>query len=74
MAMRRKVHTRTPIADDLEVHTATVRVGDQTFFEVRQFIPSLRQYGRGVALPHTDKVFTDLNVAVARAQSEKTSR
>lgn len=71
-AMKRKVHTKTPIAEDLEVHTSTVRAGGQTFFEVRQYIPSLKQYGRGVTLPHEDRVFADLNVAVARALSERT--
>lgn len=69
--LKRKVHTKTPIADDLELHTSTVRSAGQTFFEVRQYIPSLKQYGRGVTMPHDDKVFTDLNVGVARAQSEK---
>lgn len=70
--LKRKVHTRTPIAEDLELHTSTIRAAGQTFFEVRQFIPSLKQYGRGVTVPHTDAIFTALNVAVARAMSEKT--
>lgn len=71
-AMKRKVHTKTRLADDLELHTSTLRSSGQTFFEIRHYIPSLKQYGRGVTVPHEDTVFTALNVAVARAQSEKT--
>lgn len=50
-AMKRKVHTRTKIAEDLEVHASTIRSAGQTFFELRQYIPSLKQYGRGVTVP-----------------------
>jgi hypothetical protein len=50
-AMKRKVHERTPIADDLEVHISTIKSAGQTFYEIRQYIPSLKQYGRGITVP-----------------------
>lgn len=69
-AMKRKVHTKTPIADDLEVHTSTVHSGSETFFEIRQFIPSLKQYGRGVALP-ADPPLISNNVVVGLIEARR---
>jgi hypothetical protein len=49
--VKRKVHAKTPIADDLEVHISVVTTAGRKFLEVRNYIPSLKQYGRGITLP-----------------------
>lgn len=70
-AMKRKVHTKTPVADDLEVHTSTVSAAGQKFFEVRQYIPSLKQYGRGVTMPHTSEMLFDIRQGAALSDEVK---
>lgn len=49
--MRRKVHKKIDVAPDLEVHVSTVRVATQTLTEIRNYIPSTKEYGRGVTFP-----------------------
>lgn len=50
--MRRKVHEKIEVAEDLEAHVSTLRVGAQTLLEIRNFIPSTKEYGRGITVPH----------------------
>lgn len=69
-AMKRKVHTKTPIADDMEVHTSTVRAAGEVFLEIRQYIPSLKQYGRGVTLPSTHEVIMDITAGCGKHMME----
>ncbi len=48
----RKVHTRVPYVADREVHVSTVEAPDGLLlFDLREFIPSLGAYGRGLTLP-----------------------
>lgn len=36
---------------DLDIHVSRVVVEDLSYVDVREFIPSLGQYGRGILLP-----------------------
>lgn len=47
----RKVISREVIADDLELHVVRDWRVDQPYIEIRQYIPSLKEYGRGVTFP-----------------------
>ncbi|MFE5375493.1 hypothetical protein [Streptomyces mirabilis] len=48
----RKVFKRVSLVCDKELHVSTVETpGDGTFVDLREFIPSLGAYGRGVTFP-----------------------
>jgi hypothetical protein len=47
----RKVLRTVNRKHDLDVHVSRVTVEDETYVDVREFIPSLQQYGRGILLP-----------------------
>lgn len=49
--MRRKVAKRVEIAPDLELHVSHLTVAGQRLVEIRNFIPSTKEYGRGVTAP-----------------------
>jgi hypothetical protein len=57
MALTRKVHSRTPVAEDSEIHVSVVRVGKVAGIEIREFQPSSKTYGRGVTLPASATTF-----------------
>jgi hypothetical protein len=39
------------LADDLEMHVSIVKAAGQPLCEVRNYIPSAKEYGRGVTFP-----------------------
>ena len=47
----RKVISREVIAEDLELHVVREFRAGTPYIEIRQFIPSLKEYGRGVTFP-----------------------
>jgi len=50
----RKVISKETVADDLELHVVRTWVDpDNIFIEIRNYIPSLKEYGRGVTFPAT---------------------
>lgn len=46
--MQREVHSRVRKTDDVEIHVSTVSSDSGTFADIREYIVSLEQYGRGV--------------------------
>jgi len=36
---------------DLDIHVSRIVVEERSYVDVREFIPSLAQYGRGILLP-----------------------
>lgn len=36
---------------DMDIHVSKVDIEDRTYVDIREFIPSLSQYGRGITLP-----------------------
>lgn len=51
MQIERTVASRISKFDDVEVHVSKVVAQGQTYVEIREFVPSLGQYGKGVTLP-----------------------
>jgi hypothetical protein len=50
--MERKIHARVPYVSDKELHVSTVQSPeDGLFVDLREFIPSLEAYGRGLTFP-----------------------
>lgn len=47
----RKVLLSTSRKFDLDLHVSELQVEDGTYADLREFIPSLGQYGRGVLIP-----------------------
>ena len=68
--LKRKVHTKTTVADDLELHVSTIRVAGTSLLEVRNYIPSLKQYGRGITVPATEDVFNAVRNGLNKAESD----
>lgn len=40
-----------PKGTDLEVHIRVVTIGDVSYVEMRDYVPSLKEYGRGYWIP-----------------------
>lgn len=49
--VRRTVKHRVRVADDLEVHMSNLTVAGEHFVEIRNYVPSLKEYGRGITVP-----------------------
>lgn len=48
----RKIHARVAYVHDKEIHVSTVQSPqDGLFLDLREFIPSLEAYGRGLTIP-----------------------
>lgn len=47
----RDVAYAVPRRHDIDIHVSEVEVEGQHYVDVREFIPSLAQYGRGVLIP-----------------------
>lgn len=47
----RNVHLVIPRRHDLEIHVSTIIVDEKEYADVREFVPSLQQYGRGILIP-----------------------
>jgi hypothetical protein len=49
--LNRTVHTRTPKTSDIEVRVSTLTTENGPFVEIREYVKSLDQYGRGITFP-----------------------
>lgn len=63
--MRRKVMSQTPKTGDLEIHVSTLATESGTFGEIREYVVSLDQYGRGVTFPLTEDTVASLDRGIA---------
>ena len=50
-----KVFAKVPKADDLEVHVRFRKVEGQRFADIRDYVPSTKQYGRGILIPYDEE-------------------
>ena len=50
-AFKRIVHSRAVKTDDIEVHTSTLETEFGPYVEIREYVVSLEQYGRGITFP-----------------------
>lgn len=67
MAYTRTVSATINKARDVEIHVSNIAVDTYgVFTEIREFIPSLNQYGRGVTFPAelTEEVISGLQKAL----------
>lgn len=49
--LNRTVHSRVAKTSDIEIHVSTLVTDSGNFTEIREFIKSLDQYGRGLTFP-----------------------
>lgn len=49
--MKRKVLRKVTVAPDLEVHVSVLVAAGATLVDLRQYVPSLKEYSRGVTVP-----------------------
>lgn len=62
MAQERVVHARAKKTDDIEIHVSSLDTEYGLFTDIREFIVSLNQYGRGLTFPaRSDLLDTVLN-------------
>ena len=50
-SINRTVHATVPKTDDIEIHVCTLETENGPFTDIREFIVSLQQYGRGITFP-----------------------
>lgn len=66
----REVLAKVTKADDLEVHTCKARINGVVVLDIREFIPSLNEYGRGTTLPWNTESLKVLRAAMSAAVKE----
>lgn len=49
--VRRTVHARVPKISDIEIHVSGIETSSGKFVDIREFVVSLEQYGRGLTFP-----------------------
>lgn len=62
--IKRVVLSRIPKADDLEVHVSKATLNGVVVIDVRDYVPSLKKYGRGTTLPASAETLKALTDAV----------
>ncbi len=66
----REVLAKVTKAPDLEVHTCRARIDGVVVLDIREYVPSLKQYGRGTTLPWNVESLKVLKAAMAQALKE----
>lgn len=66
----REVIARVKKAEDLEVHTCRARVDGVTVLDIRDYVPSTREYGRGTSLPWNTETRKILMAALREAKTD----
>lgn len=64
----REVLARIVVAEDKEVHTCRARIDGVTVLDVRDYIPSTGEYGRGTSLPWNTETLKVLRAALREAK------
>lgn len=69
----REVFGRRVKAEDLEVHTSLVALEEDHYVEIREYVPSLNEYGRGIVMQIelANGVRLDLNELFIAAMERK---
>lgn len=65
-AITRTVHTKVPKTTDIEIHVSTLETEAGNYTDIREYVVSLDQYGRGITFPArlTDQVMAIENIPV----------
>lgn len=63
---QRTVHKTVPKTSDIEIHISTLATEFGDFVDVREYVVSLEQYGRGITIPAkiADAVGQGLEIAL----------
>jgi hypothetical protein len=70
--LNRTVHSRVAKTSDIEIHVSTLVTDNGTFTEVREYVKSLDQYGRGLTFPATDAILLALELGLAESRDRVT--
>lgn len=70
----REVLAKVVKAEDLEVHTCRVVIGGVTVLDIRDYVPSAGEYGRGTSLPWNTETLKVLNAALREASRATPAR
>lgn len=65
--IQREVLGKVTKADDLEVHTCRARMNGVTVLDIREYVPSLKQYGRGTTLPWNTETLKVMRASLRNA-------
>lgn len=68
--INRVVLAKVTKAEDLEVHTCKAQVDGVTVLDIRDFVPSTGEYGRGTSLPWNTETLKVLQAALTAAKKE----
>lgn len=66
----REVLAKVTKAEDLEVHTCRARIDGVTVLDIRDYIPSTGEYGRGTSLPWNTETLKVLRAALREAKTD----
>lgn len=59
-----QVLEKVPKGTDIETHVRVVTLGDVTYVELRDYIPSTKEYGRGYWIPDTPEALRAITGAL----------
>jgi hypothetical protein len=64
--IQRTVHESVTVATDKEIHVSTLEKDGGHYTDIREYIPSLQQYGRGITFPARfgDPIYTGLGESI----------
>lgn len=69
----RRVLTRVPKTSDVEVHVSEIDVGELGLYvDIREYIKSLEQYGRGITIPWDATNLEEIEQALRVSRKEPT--
>lgn len=57
----RTVHSRAAKTSDIEIHVSTLETSAGKFVDIREYVVSLEQYGRGITFPATDELVASVS-------------
>lgn len=63
-ALKKGVIAKVPAGDDVEVHVRVDKVEGETLVEVRDYVKSTKEYGRGAILPADPDVLKSVGSAL----------
>ena len=64
MAEQRTVHSRVKKRDDIEIHVSTIATEHGTYLDIREYVVSLGQYGRGLTAPARNEIVDSIETGL----------
>jgi len=69
-----EIFAEVELAPDLHLHVRTTHEAGVDLIDIRQYVPSLKAYGRGITVPNTDDILVGVMDAlddIRRAAARK---